>query len=256
MPDPCSNGGYVIGGVDVTTAEDALHHACGSPNVETHLFMDECGGHANPYHLHEGANFEECQVHSGVSEDLLNFVGRSREVVLMGFALDGHPIYARYNSGGELIRPKGLDACNGKTSRVPDNEGLGLKDVDMYHYYFTPDAPFSIGCYGPVNSLQQCKDMYPTCDDGANDGLVKIPTGKNGPASFEVYDTWCPCYQHNDGPKNDPLAVYQAQTGRPAAELVTGICEGVAREQPTCHNTDNPFRGAMGSFQMDMDGDF
>lgn len=58
---------------------------------------------------------------------------------IIGFALDGHPIYALYDETGVLQRSAvfdgDLDECNGKT----DSNGV-------YGYYMTADPPFAPPC--------------------------------------------------------------------------------------------------------------
>ena len=55
-PYPCKDGntyeGYCPGGMDVGTCKAGLFNSCPSGTVRTELFMDQCGGHANPYHYH------------------------------------------------------------------------------------------------------------------------------------------------------------------------------------------------------------
>ena len=54
---------------------------------------------------------------------------------VIGFALDGFPIYSPYDQNGDLH--KGLDSCNGKYY-----EG-------SYAYFATDDFPYIVGCWGP-----------------------------------------------------------------------------------------------------------
>jgi hypothetical protein len=55
---------------------------------------------------------------------------------LLGYALDGFPIYGPYDADGQLH--KGLDNCNGKF----------LLD-GSYAYFATPTFPYTLGCFGP-----------------------------------------------------------------------------------------------------------
>lgn len=50
MPYACC-GASCEGGVDVLTCEAHLEYAC-TDDVNTLMFMDSCGGHAEPYHIH------------------------------------------------------------------------------------------------------------------------------------------------------------------------------------------------------------
>ena len=78
-------------------------------------------------------------------------------------------------SGGE--RPA-LDACNGHYGTVPANETLGIESTCVYHYHLTDGVPYTLGCYGPVNSVEECKALY--LDDGSGDD-VSAPMGGGGP---------------------------------------------------------------------------
>ena len=73
-PYPCESGGtysgYCPGGIDVGTCEAGLFNSCPSGSVRTNLFMDECGGHANPYHYHTDmvCHYDpDAEGHSGLS---------------------------------------------------------------------------------------------------------------------------------------------------------------------------------------------
>ena len=50
MPCACT-GAACDAGMDVGTCEAHLHHSC-TGAVSTGMFMDTCGGHADPYHIH------------------------------------------------------------------------------------------------------------------------------------------------------------------------------------------------------------
>ena len=54
------------------------------------------------------------------------------------------------------------------------------------------NAPFTVGCFGPVTSLTQCKNLYPTCGTGFVTYNVTI-NGKTG--VYKNYDTNCPCFK-------------------------------------------------------------
>ena len=186
VPSPCSltpdggimsgTHGYCAGGIDVQTCEDGLKSTCGEENTITDLFMDACGGHANPYHYHTDL---KC---SYAATD-------AAHAPLLGFANDGHGLYG-------LNEADDLDACNGHFGEVPADEELGVPGgVVAYHYHTTPEPPFTIGCYGPVSSVEACRSLYDGCADGAevalgsivNDGLADGPDAS-------PYKLWCPCY--------------------------------------------------------------
>lgn len=66
--------------------------------------------------------------------------GRS---TLVGYAADGYGIYVERNAKGALLTNTDLDACHGRTSRVPWN---GTEQV-VYHYDATLEYPYTVGCY-------------------------------------------------------------------------------------------------------------
>jgi len=57
---------------------------------------------------------------------------------ILGYALDGYPIYGPYTCGGVL--PDDLDQCNGHEH----------DDLEGYHYHVTPTYPYIIGCFHGV----------------------------------------------------------------------------------------------------------
>ncbi|KAH8053918.1 arogenate dehydratase [Aureococcus anophagefferens] len=82
--------------------------------------------------------------------------------VLIGIALDGHGIYGLYESYNETseeqVKPDDLDACNGHTHGVPANATYGVDEAA--HYHTTSWAPYTVGCFGPVESVDECKSLY------------------------------------------------------------------------------------------------
>ena len=103
--------------------------------------------------------------------------------VLIGIALDGHGIYGLYESYNETseeqVTPDDLDACNGHTHGVPANATYGVDEAAVYarrpasakpprlflrraaqHYHTTSWAPYTVGCFGPVDSVDECKGLY------------------------------------------------------------------------------------------------
>jgi hypothetical protein len=153
-------------------------------------------------------------------------------------ALDGYGIYGVYeNTNTEAAEAGLLDACGGHVGPVPctqSNKDDGLCDEDcneVYHYHFSNTLPFTLGCYGPVNSLEQCQGLYP---QNCKDQYVKVPSASDG-NEYEVYDLYCPCYQHK-GVKND------LTQNIPASE-VTDLW---AITGPTLPNSDQAVQSSMG----------
>jgi len=219
-PFPCQDldqdkdqDGYCEGGLDVRTCEDGLHHACGAEATITSFFLDACGGHATPYHLH----------HHPVCDYDLSAPGHSP---MIGLALDGHGMYGYYE---DTDKKPVLDACNGHIGPLPANSELGVAASTVYHYHFTSEQPFTIGCYGPVISIDECKKMYSTC----NDGFVNVPASKEG--GNLIYDLFCPCYTHNGSPYEGFEAAMTVLGMTATHHAVQGVNDGTAasRQKPS-----------------------
>jgi hypothetical protein len=96
--------------------------------------QDACGGHpqaAGQYHYHS-------------IPDCLN-EGESRKAhsKLVGWALDGFPIYGERGEDGEELANDDLDVCHGHTHRVK----LDGEKVRTYHYHGTAEYPYTVGCF-------------------------------------------------------------------------------------------------------------
>lgn len=175
----CIRGyGSCPAGVDLATCESELEQECGTRNVNYGMLLDTCSGHAIPYHYHMdlACNYAKDQVGGG-------------HAPLVGIALDGRGIYGLWEKDGKA--PTDLDACNGHWGPVPARtiDGVTYPAADwVYHYHTSEDAPYTLGCYGPVTSLEQCMALYPTCNTGFSD----ICTSKGA----IHYDTDCPCFRH------------------------------------------------------------
>ena len=121
-------------GDGVTSALDDNFDVDGVP------FVDSCNGHplgtGSTYHYH------------GVPYCITDVVDTpGQHSVIVGFLLDGFPVYGPQDEGGET--PTDLDSCSshfGPTPEYPD----GIR-----HYHMTESAPYSITCYvGEVSGAQ------------------------------------------------------------------------------------------------------
>mmetsp|Transcript_19952 Transcript_19952/g.32885 ORF Transcript_19952/g.32885 Transcript_19952/m.32885 type:complete len:292 (+) Transcript_19952:383-1258(+) len=172
----CTSSTPVPAGLDTNLAERMLHHVCGE---STQTVLDYCGGHAMPYHYHEKMT---CLYNSSSN-------GHSTRI---GTTLDGKGLYGKFIDGGQL--PTDLDACGGRYG-IPPGE-----TERVYYYVLQEKAPFTVGCFGPVNSVQECRKLYPGCGDD----LTKIELG----SETVLYDLECPCYENNTNV--DPSAAAKA----------------------------------------------
>ena len=88
--------------------------------------FDDCGGHSNP---HEGYHYHAA---NGCSEVVTQEDGHAP---MIGYAMDGYPIYAHLNAQGEVSTD--LDECGGTSD-----------DVRGYHYHAQAAGTNQIiGCY-------------------------------------------------------------------------------------------------------------
>jgi hypothetical protein len=110
----------------------------------TASFVDKCAGHPTPqqgaYHYH------------GLSTCVTAKVDKiSKPSHLIGFALDGFPIYGDRDMKGKQLTAKNLDQCNGINGATPEFP------KGIYHYVLlgTADARSSIACFhGQVDASQ------------------------------------------------------------------------------------------------------
>ena len=110
----------------------------------TASFVDKCAGHPTPqqgaYHYH------------GLSKCVTAKVDKTTKPShIVGFALDGFPIYGDRDATGKQVTAKNLDQCNGINSATPEFP------KGIYHYVLlgTADVRSSITCFhGEVDSSQ------------------------------------------------------------------------------------------------------
>ena len=102
--------------------------------------LDVCSGHAgqaDDYHYHAAPYCILEDVEPGS---------------IVGFALDGFPIYGFTNADGS--EPE-LDKCNGQT------------DETGYHYHITPEYPYILGCFSGVVDFDWQPRSHPIRHPGA-----------------------------------------------------------------------------------------
>lgn len=130
------NGALIYSPYDADGVTYALEANFTRDNIP---FIDDCNGHPNPfalqYHYH------------GIPTCLTKRIDQpDQHSRLLGYLLDGFPIYGPQDAGGALITPASLDECNGHFGPTPEFP------AGTYHYHFTKESPYSIPCYaGEVN---------------------------------------------------------------------------------------------------------
>lgn len=116
----------------------------------TASFIDKCAGHPTPdigaYHYHGLPNCVTAKVDKV-----------SKPSHIIGFALDGFPIYGDRDIKGKQVTAKNLDQCNGVISATPEFP------KGIYHYVLlgTADARSSIACFHGKVDASQIQAMPP-----------------------------------------------------------------------------------------------
>jgi YHYH protein len=126
--------GIATNGVPIFTAVDA-----GGRDAVAHETQDSCAGHpqvSGIYHYHSGS---PCLIKG------------SKAKGLVGWALDGFPIFGPRDSKGNYLTNADLDACHGRTEKVT----LNGKKVKTYVYRVTYEFPYTAGCFKGTPSQKQ-----------------------------------------------------------------------------------------------------
>ncbi len=116
----------------------AIYHGASTLGTDAaaHEMLDRFGGHTDGterYHYHYPSKDLQDHIHPQTS-------GHS---ALMGYMLDGFGIYGPYGENGELLKSADLDECHGHKHPVMWDGQM----VNIYHYHWTYDFPYNIGCY-------------------------------------------------------------------------------------------------------------
>lgn len=122
--------GFALSGAAIYNALDAK-----GDDAPAHEIQDGCNGHPErqgEYHYH---NYSDCFVDTAS--------GPNGHSDLIGYALDGFGIFGLYDAGGDILTTSDLDACHGHTGPVEWDGEV----VEMYHYHFTQDYPYTLGCF-------------------------------------------------------------------------------------------------------------
>jgi hypothetical protein len=122
----------------VSLTGSAIYHGSSTlgNDAAAHEMFDRFGGHTDGterYHYHYPSDdlMDHIQLHS---------VGHSP---LTGYMVDGFGIYGPYGENGELLTSLDLDECHGHKHPVLWDGEM----IDIYHYHWTYDFPYNIGCF-------------------------------------------------------------------------------------------------------------
>ena len=126
----CLSGGPIGIAVDGVVIFDGLD--AGDRDAVAHEIQDSCGGHPQQQSMYHYHALPRCLTQS-----------KSRKSKLVGFALDGFPIYNGRDKHGKRLTNADLDKCHGRKSVVK----LDGEKVKTYHYEATLEYPYTLGCY-------------------------------------------------------------------------------------------------------------
>jgi len=128
--------GFGPSGISLTGGH--IYHASSTlgNDASAYEILDKSGGQSDGtkmYHYHF------------LTQNLLNALDPSGtgHSALMGYMNDGFGIYGPRGEDGKIHVSKDLDECHGHTHPVLWDG----KMVNLYHYHWTYDFPYNIGCY-------------------------------------------------------------------------------------------------------------
>lgn len=118
-------------------------------------FIDACNGHPNPfavqYHYH---GIPYCIT------DTLDVEGEHSR--LLGYLLDGFPVYGPQDEGGVMLEKADLDECFGHFGATPEYPD------GVYHYHILEESPYMMPCYsGEVELSYEPLDLLSRLVDPA-----------------------------------------------------------------------------------------
>lgn len=133
--------GFALSGVAIFNAFDA-----GGRDAPAYEIQDKCNGHperTSQYHYH---NWSPC----------LEVADPDAPV---GWILDGYPILGPVDGKGHHYTDADLDECHGMVGPVM----IDGRQVVTYHYRFTDEFPYTIGCFkgAPIDVPRQGPRPFP-----------------------------------------------------------------------------------------------
>ncbi len=139
---PYGATGYSLSG-------NAFYHAASTlaTDASAYEMIDACGGQSDgsfTYHTHH------------LTQCLLDELDPCTEghSALMGYVMDGFGIYGPRGDDGRVLTSADLDECHGHTHEI---EWDGQR-VEMYHYHWTYDFPYNVGCFRGTPVAQRTFD--------------------------------------------------------------------------------------------------
>jgi hypothetical protein len=121
--------GVARNGVEIFNALDAANR-----DAVAHEVQDSCEGHPQQQSLYHYHSIPGC---------LTDGESKHKHSKLVGYALDGFPIYGPRGEDGKLLDDDDLDRCHGETGKVK----LRGEKIRIYHYHATLEYPYTLGCF-------------------------------------------------------------------------------------------------------------
>lgn len=136
--------GAMLNGIPFFASTSAVYGDVMSSSSQALLLLDKCNGLVDAGGDYRYYASPDCLLEQlGVSLTQMN-----QPSPLIGYALDGFPLYGPYTEAGML--PTDLDACNGR-----------IGDDGNYRYHVTTTAPYLIGCFhGILPSSTNANNIY------------------------------------------------------------------------------------------------
>lgn len=99
---------------------------------------------------------------------------RSGFVVTSGGLICSHVVALQPRLEGSESRPQPagdgdlpkLDICNGHVGTAPANATLGVPSAEVYHSHMTTEPPCTSGCFGPIDTIAECRGLYSDTERG------------------------------------------------------------------------------------------
>jgi hypothetical protein len=136
QPKPAASPSCLpMGMVGITVNGVALFNALDDANRDAlaHETQDACEGHPQMRGIYHYHSIPPC----------LTGTSPKTQERLVGYALDGYPIFGPRDANGKLLTNADLDACHGHVGWVT----LRGKRVRTYHYNATLEYPYALGCF-------------------------------------------------------------------------------------------------------------
>ncbi|KDO31575.1 hypothetical protein SPRG_03504 [Saprolegnia parasitica CBS 223.65] len=167
--------GVMLNGIPFYSYTDSSGNSLRNPATANYLILDACNGYVDGTGAYRYYAAPDCLL------DALNDVAGTPSPIV-GYALDGYPIYGRYDSTGAM--PLGLDACNGKWH------------VDgSYGYHVTDAPPYTIGCFHGVVPATSGAPLYRSLSASSAITISSAPpqildvTSQRSPGTYGEGDT-------------------------------------------------------------------